>query len=228
MIAKKYALILVILPIFLLSLITAIVPVQAPLPAPSVKVYTEQPSYPSVGVGSRFWVYFIIEMNGIPNDHPTDGIMGWGLLLQVDPNVLWPRIVRTSASGYALYDWVDDSQLTWPITPYPTAVSSIDPATGEVSVSENFLPAPTDLDGNAVGMGDAYSGRRLFAVYIESLNATQPCLINIVKGNYQTRDGVWHPFDIMNRCTVRRTRCNLPVKSRCNPRPKEPHWQYVA
>ena len=185
MTAKKHILLSIMIPIFLLSLIVTIIPVQAPLPAPSVKVYPSQNAYPFVLRGGIFTIDFIIETNGIP-DNSVQGIIGWGMLVQIDPSVLWPGMSICAMPGYFLYEWAD-----WEWLPYPTTVYNINTTSGEISVSEIIMPPPS------VGAGDAYSGLKLFSIRVQSLNDTRPCLINIVKGDYQKADGIWHNFDVM-------------------------------
>jgi hypothetical protein len=185
MIAKKHMLLLAIIPIFLLSLIATTIPVQAALPAPSVKIYTSLPVYPFVAPGGRFNIDIIIETNGLPDDS-AQGIIGWGLLLRVDPAVLRVGRVLSSNYGYFLYEFAD-----WYWYPYPSLVSSLNATKGEASASEQFLGT---IYG---GAGDPWSGLKLLTLQVQSLSDTKCCLIDIVKGDYQTYDGKWHPFDIM-------------------------------
>jgi hypothetical protein len=193
MLAKKYLLLLITIPIFLLSLIATTIPVQAAISTPYVKVYTSQAVYPFKppglpGTGSIHMIDFIIETHGFYSDW-TPSIIGWGMLVQVDPSVILPIQVRGAMTGYFLFDWY---LMSWEFPPPPTFVSSIDPTTGEVSASETFMPPPLH------GAGDEYSGLKLFTIVVRTQSDTQPCLINIVKGDYQTENGVWHNFEIAN------------------------------
>lgn len=193
MIAKKHMLLLVIIPIFLLSLIATTIPLQAAIPSPYVKVYPSEAVYPFKppglpGTGSIHMIDIIIETHGFYSDW-TPSIVGWGMLVQVDPSVILPIQVRGAQSGMFLLEW---SLMSWEFPPSPTFVSSIDTTTGEVSAAESFMPPP------AHGAGDEYSGLKLFTVVVRTQSDTQPCMINIVKGNYQTEDGLWHEFEIAN------------------------------
>jgi hypothetical protein len=136
-------------------------------------------------VGGRIDIHFIIETNGIPNN-ALGGIIGWGLAVQVDPAILYMRRASAGNTAYFLYAWAD-----WEFMTYPTFVSSVNDTLGVCSASEQILPPPN------IGAGDDWSGYRLFTLTVTTRNITQPCLIDIVKGDYQTADGVWHNFDIM-------------------------------
>ena len=190
MIAKKYLLILVILPIFLLSLTAINIPVKAQQ-EPYVKVYVSPTVIPFTTVGGRVTVDIFIDISGIPDDS-VEGIVGWGMDIQVDPNVLSidmdareARVVG-ARSGYLLYDFAD-----WVWYDYPTLLSgSADPTTGYWDeIAEIIMPIPPG------GAGDPWSGWKLVTIQMTAKSADVPCLIDLINVEWLDANEVWHPVD---------------------------------
>jgi len=86
---KKLISVLAITLIFTIGLVTAMRSVEAP--TTYVKIYVDQPlgyiPFETPGVKQAVVIPIKIETSGIPDGYPN-GIVGWGLNVQVDPNVL--------------------------------------------------------------------------------------------------------------------------------------------
>jgi len=187
--------------IFALSLVTPIRPAKAQ--EPFVKVYVYQPLgyIPFVAPGSPVTIDIMIETSGI-SDGTDGGIVGWGLNVQVDPNVLDinltapppppfpppppPAKIIGKEAGYFLYEY----GLLYGITPTLMAGSS-DPTTGYWNdIAETFIPNPLH------GAGNYTSGLypNLVTLEVTSKSDTQPCLIDLVSGFYKTGEAA--PFNV--------------------------------
>lgn len=185
---KKYLFVLVVLLVFSFSLVIVNLPVQAPFPPPYVKVYVSPTVYPFVAPGGRFTIDIIIETSGIPDDS-SEGIIGWGAIVCVNPDVLEIGRVKLGTTGYFLWEFANywlppDYILQQTIIPPP-------PEGGCWDISEMIIPPPPG------GAGDGYSGLKLFSLDVRSKNDTQSCLIDLKNVEYLSADGVWHPVDVV-------------------------------
>jgi len=185
---KKYLLVLTVLFMFLSSLTTISVP--APFPPPYVKVYVNQPLgyIPFVAPGGRFNVDIMIEISGIVDNSP-EGIVGWGMTVCFDPDVLELGRVVTGTYGYLLYDFADG----WLPPIYEPQLTIIPPPSegGGWDISEVIIPTPSG------GAGDAWSGWKLVTLQFKSKSDTQSCLIDLKNVEYMTPDGAWHSVDVV-------------------------------
>lgn len=190
MIAKKYLLLLIILPILMLSLATINMPVQAK--ADYVKIWVAPTVYPYIEPGlprgaSRFTIDIMIEVGpGLVWPDP-EGIVGWGIYFRVNPAVLellgqYPGAM----SGYFLWQAADLEG--WP---YPSVTAYTDATTGFADVSEQISPTPE------YGADDYYNGYKLISIKVESLSDTIPCLLDIYNAEYMTSDGSWHQIEMI-------------------------------
>jgi len=136
---KKYLVVFVVLFVFSSSLATInmSVKVAAP-PTPYVKVYVDQPlGYkPGVPVGEKVNIQIRIEVTNI-TDNSAQGIVGWGIYVQVDPNVLELKSVKGAMPNYFLYNFSENYGY-----PYPNLLSYLDSATGFGDIAENIGPIP--------------------------------------------------------------------------------------
>ncbi len=151
----------------------------------NVKVYVDQPLgyIPGVPVGDSFTVDMIIEVSNI-TDFSADGIVGWGLSLAVDPDVLNITGAIGAASGYFLWEFAD----AWSES-YPIQLSNINATAGLADVTEQIIPSPLG------GAGDPWSGLKLVTLAFTSKSETAHALIDLVKVEYMTPDGMWHPVN---------------------------------
>jgi hypothetical protein len=184
---EKYLLVFVVLHMFLSGLAMVSLPVKAE--EPYVKVYVDQPLgyIPFVAPGGAIEFDVIIEVSGIQDDSPQ-GIVGWEMGVQVDPNVI--DLSSTSATGatvgYILYEFAMDHGYSQPIL--DPGIS--DSTTGHWSgISEVIIPAPP------AGAGEGYSGYKLVTLRANSNSDTQPCMIDLFNVEYFTADGRWVPVD---------------------------------
>jgi hypothetical protein len=186
---KKYLFVLVVLLVFSSSLVIGNLLVRAPFPPPYVKFYVNQPLgyIPFVTPGGRVNVDIMIEMSGIPDDS-SEGIVGWGMTVCWNPDVLELRRVVTGMFGYLLFDFVG-----WLPEYYEPQLNFIPPPpeAGCVDISEVLIPTPPG------GAGDSWSGWKLATLQFESKSDTQTCLIDLKNAEYMTPDGTWHAVDIV-------------------------------
>jgi PKD repeat protein len=152
---------------------------------PFVKVYVAQPLgyIPAQPPGVIVTVDMIIEVSGIA-DHSHEGIVGWGIYVQVDPDVLKPVGVRGARSGYFLWEFAD-----WWWYDYPAISSFFNNTAGFCDIAEFIAPLP------AGGAGDPWSGLKLVTLEFLSKSETAYSLIDLFDIEYMTRDGMWHPVD---------------------------------
>jgi len=187
MITKKHLLLLVILPILLLSLTTINVPVQSAFPPPYVKMYVKKVPLPFVDPGLKFNLRVDIEVKGI-TDNSAQGIVGWGLYIQVDPAVLKLVNAMGATPSYFLYNFSADYGY-----PSPGLLANLDPATGYGDISEQISPTPS----GGAGEGTSTTFPKLLVIKMESLTNTTGCAVDIFGCEYMTPDGSWHPVDII-------------------------------
>jgi len=183
---KKYSLVFVVLLMFSSSLATINVSVKvAAPPTPYVKVYVDQPLgyIPGKPVGEKVKVHIIIEVTNIP-DNSAQGIVGWGIYVQVDPNVLNFTRAKGALPNYFLYNFSHHHGY-----PYPALLSSIDWETGFGDIAEMISPLPSG------GAGDPWSGFKLVTLEFTSKSETEYSKIDLFYVEYVTPDEVWHPVD---------------------------------
>ncbi len=137
---------------------------------PYIKVYVDQPLgyIPGAPPGNNVTVDIIIEVSGIA-DH--EGIMAWGLDVQVDPDILEPKGATGATSGYFLWEYAQDFGRS-----VDFHVSSIDTTTGFISVGEILHPPFPPLGGP----GEGYSGLKLVTLEFTSKSETASSLIVII------------------------------------------------
>ncbi len=207
---KKYLSVIVVLLMFLSGLPTISVP--ASFPSPWVKVFVDQPLgyIPSVAPGTHFRIDIMIVTSGFV-DAGSPSIVGWGLDLQVNPDVISINTTAPppppfpppppdakligSEAGYVMYDFN-------PPDPYPI-LSELDPGEANATsgywddISEVLMPLPSG------GIGDYmtnvfYGGpAKLITFEVTSKSDTQGCLIDLINVEFLTPDNVWHPVDIV-------------------------------
>ncbi len=155
------------------------------LPTPYVKVYVDQPLgyIAGVPIGESFTVDIIIEVSNI-TDYSLEGIVGWGMNLTVDPDVLTISGVMGAASGYFLWEFAD-----WWFEPYPIQLFNINATAGLGDVTEQIIPTPIG------GAGDSWSGLKLVTLEFTSKSETKYSLIDLIDVEYMTPDGMWHPVN---------------------------------
>jgi hypothetical protein len=129
-----------------------------------------------VAPGNRVIFDIIIETYGIA-DNSAEGSYGWGLNLQVDPDVLdidtvakKARVTGENTYGYFLYEFAE-----WYWYDFPTFLSGVgDPVTGFWrDISAVIMPTPSG------GAGDGFSGLKLCTVWVTSKSDMQHCLIEL-------------------------------------------------
>jgi len=165
------------------SLAKVNVPVKAQ--EPYVKVYVDQPLgyIPGEPVDQRFTVDIIINVSGISYQSP-EGIVGWGIYVQVYPDVLNITQAKGALLGYFLYDFADDETL-----PYPGLNTFFNATAGYGDVSEFIAPTPS------YGADDWYSGLKLVTLEFLSKSETEYSKIDLFGIEYMTPDGRWHAVD---------------------------------
>ena len=195
---------LVILLVLPLGLMTPIRPVNAQ--DAYVEFYVDQPLgyIPFVTPGDKVTVNIMINTSNI-TDGTGDGIVGWGVNVQFDPDVLDinltapppppfpppppPAKVIGAEAGYFLFEYGQYYGIT------PTLMTgSSDPATGcWEDIAETFMPTPTH------GAGDLMSSSypKLVTLEVTSKSDTQPCVIELVSAYYKT------PVDVFPVDTLR-------------------------
>ena len=205
---SKYYIVLVTSLVFLIGLTTAIIPVKAPI-EPTVKVSVNQPLgyIPFVAPGTKFTFDIIIETHGITESWggtPATGIIGWGIDIQVDPNVLnidltvpppppfppqAPAKVIGAQTTYVMWEYANIMGQT------DGLVSGVSyPATGFWDdIAETIFPT------NLGGVGDAMTAYypKLVTIQMQSKSDTQPCLIDLIDVEYVLADGSVHPVDVV-------------------------------
>ncbi len=184
---KEYMLLFVVLLMTLSSLATINVPVKAQ--EPYVKVYVDQPLGYISGVpeGDTFTVDIIIEVNNITDDSP-EGIVGWGLFVQVDPDVLNITRAMGATSGYFLWEFSD-----WYFYNYPIQLSYRNATTGLADVTEQIVPTPP----GGAGDGTSYptNSNLLLTLEFRSKSETAYSKIDITTILYMTTNQTWLPPD---------------------------------
>ena len=170
------------------------VPVQSS-PA-SVTFYVKMPpeGYISgVPVGQQFGVDIYVESDITPNT--TEGIVGWGIDVQVDPTVLKPLGASGAGEGYFLYDFLVDYEYIHPPFDMPykpiLLVGSTNKTTGYMDeVTEQITPTTPKGAG---GTG------KLVTLWFKSLNETaySPIKISLYEEGewqalYMDAAWIWH------------------------------------
>ena len=161
-----------------------VVPVKA---QPFVRVYVYQPQgyIPGQPEGEKVTVDVIIEVSGIFDNTP-EGIVGWGMEVQVDPDVLDPYAAKGASFGYLLYDFAMDYGYTTPTLLQGT----IDHTTGYWGgLMEQIMPIPPG------GAGESYTLYTLVTLEFYSKSETAFSSIRLIDVEYYTADGVWRPVD---------------------------------
>jgi len=160
---------------------------QGPI-GPYVKVYVDQPLGYILGrpEGVVFSVNILIEITGIPDNSP-EGIVGWGMTVCFDPDVLELVRVIGERLGYLLYDFAG-----WELPPYYEPQLTLIPPPPEGGcwdISEVIMPIPSG------GAGDIWSGWRLVTLQFRSKSETAYSQIDLENVEYLTPDNTWHPVD---------------------------------
>jgi len=188
MIAKKMYALMFTAFMLLTSLTMVSVPVQSQSPP---TFYVDQPLgyIPAKPAGVRFWVDILVNASDLTYNG-ADGIVGYGLLVQVDPTVLKPTRVSTKTAGYFLWEFAD-----WEFLPYPTAITSINVTTGTVDVTEQIMPTPS---GGAATDGVLPAPYLLVSIEFESLTLYQNTTIDLVSALYMDANGTWHTVDTID------------------------------
>ncbi len=184
MVPKKYLLLLAILPILLLSLTAISVPVKSS--KPFVKVYAEPPRpFQTVGLNVRCDIY--IETSGIA-DNSEQGIIGWAMNIQVDPESLnTSRTPVGSKLGYFLFDFANANAYADPnLLP-----GTLDDETGFwYDLTEMMFPIPA-------GGAAAPTAKKLVRLRWWSASIDKPCLIDLIDVQYFGHDGEWYDVDVV-------------------------------
>jgi hypothetical protein len=180
MIAKKKYAVIFIAFMFLTSLAMVSVPVQS-LSSPTFYIADDIAGKP---VGTTFWVKIWVNASDL-TFNGSDGIVGWALYVKVDPTILKPLNVRTSMANYFLMNFSHAMDY-----PNPSYISTIDPSTGLVDVSEQILPTPP---GGAATDGVLPAPYRLVQIQYESLSLYGNSTIDIFDAEYMDTYGYWHP-----------------------------------
>jgi len=196
---KKYLPIIITLT-FLASLVLMSAPVKAP--DPYVKVYVDMPQgyIPGAPADSPVLIDIMIETSGI-DDGTIGGIMGWGMDVQVDPDVLDVNLeagggfpptppkafVIGADEGYFLYEYTALMYYDPPTLMKGTS----DPSTGYWDEIAEMIMGVSD------GAGDYVSGLypNLVTLNVTSKSETAYSKIDLIDVEYMTADGVWHPVD---------------------------------
>jgi hypothetical protein len=186
---KKTALEMILIYLLVISLTMAfdIHPAKA---QPYVRVYVDQPLgyIPGVPVGNEVRVHIIIEISGIA-DNTQEGIIGWGMNVAVDPDVLGiytPPKCAGATVGYLLYDFAMAQGYSQP-TLFP---GTADPSAGNwYSLQENIMPTPGG------GAGEGYSGKKLVTLVFSSKSQTAYSRIDLMDVEYLDTTGTSYPVD---------------------------------
>jgi len=165
------------------------VPVQS---QPPTTFYVDQPLgyIEAKPAGTAFWVDILVNASDLPFYHP-DGMVGWGLIVQVDPTVLKPVAVHGATSGYFIYDFTALTGINY--TSQVTILKNIDPITGLVDVSEQIVPTP----GYGAATDDPYgplmpAPQLLVSIQFESLSLYSDTTIDIITPEYMDTYAAWH------------------------------------
>lgn len=188
MIVKKmYALVFTAF-ILLASLAMVGVPVQS---QSTPTFYVDQPRgfIPAKPAGVRFEVNILVNASDLTYNG-ADGIVGYGLLVQVDPTVLKPTGVIGSGSGYFLWEFANSEWL-----PYPTMLSTINATTGTVDITEQIMPTPP---GGAATDDVLPAPYLLVTIEFESLTLYENATIDIVQALYMDTGQNWYPVDTID------------------------------
>lgn len=193
--------------IFMIGLMAAINPAKSP--TTYVKIYVDQPlgyiPFETPGDNQAVVIPIKIETSGFSDGYPT-GIVGWGLNVRVDPNVLDINTVppppppfppppaaakiEGGVAGYFLYEYGQ----WYGIVPTFMAGSS-DPTTGYwKDIAETFMPNPGHGAGDYVSVTLGFN--KLTTIYVTS-KSNQPCVIDLVSGYYKDGNGNVYPADIL-------------------------------
>ncbi len=158
---------------------------------PYVKVYVDQPlGYISGEPPHRtVSVDIIIEVTNI-TDGSAEGIVGWGMNIQVDPDVLSINGASGAASGYFLWEFADVAFL-----PPPTMLQGNKNSTTGYwdDLAEIFVPLPPLGAGN--GTSYPTSSNLLVTLEFTSKSKSKYSLIDLIDVAYLTPDRTWHPVD---------------------------------
>lgn len=187
---KKRLLVFVVLLMFTPSLAMISVLTQGPI-GPYVKVYVDQPLgyIPGRPEGVVFSVNILIEINGIPDNSP-EGIVGWGMTVCFDPDVLELGRVIGERPGYLLYDFAGGE-----LPPYYEPLLTIIPPPPEGGcwdISEIIMPIPPGGAGESPFRPNPYL---LVTLQFRSKSETAYSPIDLENVEYLTPDNTWHPVN---------------------------------
>lgn len=187
---KKRLLVFVVMLMFTPSLAMISVLTQGPN-GPYVKVYVDQPLgyIPGRPEGVVFSVDILIEINGIVDNSP-EGIVGWGMTVCFDPDVLELVRVIGERLGYLLYDFAG-----WELPPYYEPMLTIIPPSPEGGcwdISELIMPIPPGGAGESPFRPNPYP---LVTLQFRSKSETAYSPIDLENVEYMTPDANWHPVD---------------------------------
>jgi len=164
------------------------VPVKAQ--EPYIKVYADMPPegyIPGKPEGVVFSVDILIEISGIPDNSP-EGIVGWGMTVCFDPDVLEAVKVIGGGPGYLLYDFAG-----WELPPYYEPMLTIIPPEGGCwNISELIVPIPPGGAGESPYRPNPYP---LVTLQFRSKSETVYSPIDLEIVEYMTPDSTWHPVD---------------------------------
>jgi len=193
------------LTVFLASLIMVSVPVPVQSSPSPVTFYVDMPPegyIPGKPVNTIFTVDVYVDASELtPNS--TEGMVGWGLYVQVDPAVLEPIGASGATAGYFLWEFA----FYWGL-PYPTLFQLFDATTGYGDVSEFISPFP---------LGGAGGNGKLVTLAFKSLSETAYSRIQIsLKAEYVDTTGTWHDVEAINghynqrgRVAIDQTKCDF-------------------
>jgi hypothetical protein len=194
---KKYLLV-TITSLFIAGLMLMVAPVKAEA---FVRVYVDQPQgfISGVPAGDTILINIMIETTGI-TDGTIDGIVGWGMDVEVDPAVLDVNLVApppppfppppppaTAIQGDFLPTYAGWYGLTATLLP-----GTSDPSTGYWDeISEQIMPSPGH------GAGDYTSGLSplLVTLSVTSKSETAYSKIDLIDVEYMDAAGDWHAVD---------------------------------
>jgi hypothetical protein len=187
MIAKKKCAVTFTVFMFLMSLAMVSVPVQSLSPP---IFYVDQPLgfIPAKPAGIRFEVKILVNASDLTYNG-ADSIVGYGLLVQVDPTVLKPTAVKTATAGYFLWDFA-----FWEFYPLPTQLITIDATTGTVDVTEQMMPTPP---GGAATDGVLPAPYLLVTIEFESLTLYGSTNITLTS-LYMDANKIWNTVDTID------------------------------
>jgi len=184
---KKYV---IAFTVFMLTTTLAMVSVPVKPQSPTT-FYVDQPEggIPGKPVGTVFSIDLLVYASELEFLSP-EGIVGWGLRIQVDPTVLKLDRIITSIPGYFLWEFMDAVG-----GGYPSIVSGeIEP--GLLEISEQILPTPP----GGAATDDPYdllpAPQKLVSIQYESLSQLDSTPIDIIAPVYMDANGNW--FDVVD------------------------------